>query len=80
MDCGDHKVSAERCLFLLLLNEDGLEENRRKSGKDRLTAAWEFKGQRWPLGREERRMNRAQRPHSALRPAVGITIFSNAVR
>lgn len=46
MDCDDHKVSAERCLFLMLLNEDGLEENRRKSGKDRLTAAWEFKGRR----------------------------------
>lgn len=46
MECGDHKVSAERCLFLMLLNEDGLDENKRKSGKDRLTAAWEFKGER----------------------------------
>eukprot|EP00752_Nemacystus_decipiens_P002276 g2157.t1 len=44
MDCDDRKVSAERCLFLMLLNEDGLEEDRRKSGKDRLTALWEFEG------------------------------------
>jgi len=52
MECDDHKVSAERCLFLMLLNEDGLEENIRKSGKDRLTAAWEFKGERWRLRTE----------------------------
>lgn len=45
MDCDDHKVSAERCLFLILLNEDGLEENRRKSGKERLMGAWDFKGE-----------------------------------
>ncbi len=46
MDCDDghHSVSGERCLFLLLLNEDGPDETRRLSGKDRLLKAWEFKG------------------------------------
>lgn len=49
MDCNDRKISGERCLFLLLLNEDGPEETRRLPGKERLLKAWEFKGDRYRL-------------------------------
>ncbi|CAM9824097.1 unnamed protein product, partial [Pylaiella littoralis] len=44
MECGGEKVSGDRCLFLLLLNEDGSEETKRQSGKDRLLQIWEFRG------------------------------------
>ncbi|CAN0501840.1 unnamed protein product [Ectocarpus sp. 12 AP-2014] len=44
MECNGHKVSGEGCLFLLLLNEEGSEDMKRLSGKDRLLSAWEFRG------------------------------------
>lgn len=44
MECSGEKMSGERCLFLLLLNEDGSEEAKRLPGKDRLLKAWEFRG------------------------------------
>ncbi|CAM9170078.1 unnamed protein product, partial [Ectocarpus sp. 4 AP-2014] len=44
MECNGHKVSGEGCLFLLLLNEEGSEDMKRQSGKDRLLSAWQFRG------------------------------------
>lgn len=44
MECSGEKISGDRCLFLLLLNEDGSDEAKRLRGKDRLLKTWEFRG------------------------------------